>query len=239
MDKDLLTNKLVREILARIFAGQYAIDARLPSERALGEEFHVSRGSIREALGILAQLGVIAIRRGSGAYVRSLSQFGIPNDYLPREIAAVDLQDILEARKAIETVAVELACHRMGAMELQGLERIVRRMEAELDDLPAFVKCDMAFHEAIVRGSRNAPLITAFEAIREYHRYFQVFSSRRDVDEQLAVDHHHRILEALRRRDPKGASRAIRRHLDAMRRNKTNGQQQVKRARSRQERGTK
>ena len=34
VDKDSLANKLVREILSRIFAGEYAIDSRLPPERA-------------------------------------------------------------------------------------------------------------------------------------------------------------------------------------------------------------
>ena len=228
MDKDSLANKLVREILARIFAGEYAINSRLPPERSLTDEFHVSRGTVRQALGVLAELGVIAVRHGSGAYVRSLSQFGIPPNYLPPEIAKVRLEDILCVRKAIETVAAELACARISASELQQLDERIARMEADIDDLPAFLKHDMAFHEAIVRASGNCPLITAFEAIREYLRYFQVFSSQHTDDERLAVDHHRQILDALRRHDGKAAARAIRRHLDAMGRVEAKGKSGLK-----------
>ncbi len=99
VNKDSLANKLVREILARIFAGEYTINSRLPPERALGDEFSISRGTVRQALGMLAALGVISTRHGSGAYVQSLSQFGIPMDYLPREIAKVNLEDILCAAR--------------------------------------------------------------------------------------------------------------------------------------------
>ena len=95
MNKDSFANKLVREILARIFTGEYAIDSRLPPERAWAIEFSISRGTVRQALGILAELGVIAIRRGSGVYVQGLSQSGILTDYLPRGIARVNLEDIL------------------------------------------------------------------------------------------------------------------------------------------------
>ena len=226
MDKDSLANRLVREILARVFSGEYAIGSRLAPERGLCDEFHISRGTVRQALGILAELGVIAVRHGSGAYVQSLSQFGIPASYLPAEIAKVRLGDILCVRKAIETVAAELASARISAAELQALEQLVARMETDIDNLSVFLKHDMAFHEAIVRASGNCPLIAAFDAIREYLRYFQVFTSRRDGDEGLAIDHHRRILAALRRRDAKAAARAARKHLDAMGQIKSKGKGQ-------------
>jgi GntR family transcriptional regulator, transcriptional repressor for pyruvate dehydrogenase complex len=228
VDKDSLANKLVREILARIFAGEYAIDSRLPPERALSDEFHISRGTVRQALGILAELGVIAVRHGSGAYVQSLSQFGIPADYLPPEIAKVSLEDILCARRAIETAAVELACERISASELKELESLISRMETDIEDLPVFLKYDMAFHEAMVRASGNCPLITAFEAIREYLRYFQVFTSRSAGDEHLALDHHRRILIALRQHNAKAAAQAAKRHLDAMGQVKAKGKSKPK-----------
>jgi GntR family transcriptional regulator, transcriptional repressor for pyruvate dehydrogenase complex len=215
MDRDSLTNKLVREILARILAGEYAIDSRLPSERALGDELRISRGTVRQALNILAELDVIEVRHGSGAYVRGLSQCGSLINYLPPEMDRVALEDILCARKAIETAAAELACKHLSAAKLKELDELVDRMEAEIENLPAFLKHDMAFHKTIIWASGNCPLIAAFEAIHEYHRYFQVFTSRRADDERTAVDHHRRILNALRRRNVKAAARAVREHLDA------------------------
>ena len=216
MNKDSLANKLVREILTRIVSGECATDARLPSERALCEEFHLSRGTVREALSTLTELGAIEVRHGSGTYVRSLSQRGVPDDYLPPGIAKVSLEEILCARTAIETVAAEAACKRISASEVKELDALIARMEADIEDLPEFLKHDLTFHEKIVRASGNCPLITAFEAIREYLRYFQVFTTRCAGGETLAIDHHRQILDALRRRDAKGAALAAKRHLNTI-----------------------
>jgi DNA-binding FadR family transcriptional regulator len=216
MDKDSLANKVVREILGRIFSGEYAAHSRLPSERALSEEFQISRGTVRDALGSLAELGVIAVRHGSGAYVQSPSQFGIPAIYLPPEIAKISLEDILCVRKAIEGVAAEVAASRIAIPEVERLEQLLAQAEQELDDLPAFLRHDLAFHEAIVRASGNSALLTAFESIREYLRYFQVFTSRGEDDERQAIEQHRQIVTALRRRDPKAAARAVRKHLEAI-----------------------
>jgi GntR family transcriptional repressor for pyruvate dehydrogenase complex len=214
--KESLVNKLVREILARVFAAEYPVESRLPSERLLSEEFKTSRGTVRQALGILAELGVIEIRHGSGAYVQEFLELGIPTIYLPPEITTVSLEEILDARKAIETVAGELACGNASASDLKKLDRLTATMEQEIDDLPMFLKHDMAFHETIVRAGGNRPLIKAFESIREYLRYFQVFTSRHSGDERRAIGHHRKIVDALRSRDPKATSRAIRRHLDSV-----------------------
>ena len=216
MQKESLVNKLVREILARIFSGEYPVESRLPPERMLSEEFQTSRGTVRQALSSLAELGVITIRHGSGAYVQEFLKKGIPSIYLPPEIAAVSLEDILHARKAIETVAGELACGKASASDLKKLDVLTETMEQEMNDLPMFLKHDMTFHETIVRAGGNRPLIKAFKSIREYFRYFQVFTSRRSDDERRAIDHHRNIVDALHHRDPQATSQAIRNHLDEM-----------------------
>ncbi|MEN6407960.1 MAG: FadR/GntR family transcriptional regulator [Thermoguttaceae bacterium] len=216
MDRDSLANKLVRTILAEIAAGGQAAGSQLPSERALTEEFKVSRGTVRQALGVLEELGVIERRQGSGAFVKNFPGRAIPSRYLPPKITNITLDDILSVRKAIELTAIELACDRISAANLKTLTTIVARMETETDDLPAFLKDDMAFHETVIRSSDNCPLVTAFEAVREYHRYAHVFTSRRVGDERAAVEQHRRILLALRRRDAKAAVEALRRHLESL-----------------------
>ena len=110
MNKDLLHNKIVRELLGRVSSGQYEVGCKLPAERVLCAELGVSRGTVREAMGNLASLGVIDIRHGSGAYVRRLQRETIPSSLLPQDFNDVTIADILIARKAIETAAVRLAC---------------------------------------------------------------------------------------------------------------------------------
>jgi GntR family transcriptional regulator of arabinose operon len=58
------------EIAARIESGQYLTGAKLPSEPRLAAEFRVSRGTLRQALASLRQLGFIDSIAGRGTFVR-------------------------------------------------------------------------------------------------------------------------------------------------------------------------
>ncbi|SKC92210.1 transcriptional regulator, GntR family [Burkholderia sp. CF099] len=52
-----------------IRSGQFAPEARLPSERDLAARFGVGRPAVREALGALQNEGLVVTRRNSGTYV--------------------------------------------------------------------------------------------------------------------------------------------------------------------------
>ena len=52
-----------------IFEGVYGFSDRLPAERQLAETFNVSRGTIREALRRLEELGMVTREIGSGTFV--------------------------------------------------------------------------------------------------------------------------------------------------------------------------
>lgn len=64
-----IAEQIARFIKNRVQFGTYAPGARLPGELALAEEFEVSRGTIRKALGALEQEGLIARRQGLGTFV--------------------------------------------------------------------------------------------------------------------------------------------------------------------------
>jgi GntR family transcriptional repressor for pyruvate dehydrogenase complex len=216
MNKDLLHNKIIRELLGRVYSGQYEVGCKLPAERVLCAELGVSRGTVREAMGNLASLGVIDIRHGSGAYVCRIQREAIPSSLLPQDFNDVTLADILVARKAIETVAAQLACRRIRAVGIKKLQRLIDCMEASLDNLPLFLKYDMDFHYAIVRAAGNRPLEMAFAAIYEYHKYSMVFTSQHPGDEATALAYHRRMLDAIERRDTAGAAAAVSEHLETM-----------------------
>ena len=57
----------------QIETGVYASGSRLPSERELAQDFHVSRMTARQALQLLAQDGFTSSRVGKGTYVRQPS----------------------------------------------------------------------------------------------------------------------------------------------------------------------
>lgn len=216
MEKELLHTKVVREIISLIASGEYPEDKRLPAERALCDRFGISRGTLRKALVDLVKMGAVTIKPQSGAYVRRFSQKKIPKTVLPKKFNTVSLRDIIIARQAIELASIELACERMDNVCLEVINKIAWEMEKQIDDLPAYLSLDMAFHETIVKASKNEVLVTAFEAISEYHKYSHVFSSTYEECEEDSLKFHKKILEALQSRNKNQAVKCLSAHFKNM-----------------------
>jgi GntR family transcriptional regulator len=68
---ELLHRRVSRVIAEEIAAGVLAPGDRLPSERELSERLHVSRATVRRALGDLADEGLIESYAGRGSFVSS------------------------------------------------------------------------------------------------------------------------------------------------------------------------
>lgn len=61
----------MRDIKGKILHKQYP-GMKLPDERSLSEMYHVSRSSIKRALDVLVQQGIIFKKRGSGTFINPL-----------------------------------------------------------------------------------------------------------------------------------------------------------------------
>lgn len=216
MDRDHLHNKIIREIIARVAAGTYAVGERLPAERTLCDEFEVARGTVRRALAKLEELGVLRIKANSGIYVQGLPKSRLPQTFLPPDLASVNLHDIVEARKAIELAALKQAVERISTREMKGLRALLEGMTEAVDDLPRFLELDLAFHQRLVRASGNAVLATAFEAIYDYHRFSAVYTSQHEGEEAEALRYHERLLAAIDEGDVRASCRILEKHLDAI-----------------------
>jgi GntR family transcriptional regulator len=62
------------DIRRRIDEGTYAPGSQLPSERDLGEEFDISRVTVRQAVGLLRSQGVVVVEHGRGVFVARARQ---------------------------------------------------------------------------------------------------------------------------------------------------------------------
>ncbi|WP_288530659.1 GntR family transcriptional regulator [uncultured Secundilactobacillus sp.] len=69
--KDLVYRRVLHDLKARIHDNQFP-NKRLPDERSLSEAYNVSRSSIKRALEVLANQGIIFKKRGSGTFINPL-----------------------------------------------------------------------------------------------------------------------------------------------------------------------
>jgi GntR family transcriptional repressor for pyruvate dehydrogenase complex len=210
ISKTLLKEKVVLEIITLIAQKVYRDGQRLPSERTLSEKLNVSRGTLRDALAKLSELGILEIKPGSGLYVKKFSMKKIPAHVIPKDFVNTTLDDIIYARLAIEIPAVELACRNIGPQDIQKLEKLIEKMSAYTNDLSQYMKYDMEFHRAIIQAGKNKVLLVAFDAIHDFHIYSQIFVM------EGATEHHRLILDSLKKRNVKAARKNMKEHLDDM-----------------------
>ena len=70
-----------RALEAHLLDGSWPAGTRLPGERTLAEELHVSRNSLREAIFSLKARGLLVIKPGSGVFVSDLLQASIASPW--------------------------------------------------------------------------------------------------------------------------------------------------------------
>ena len=76
--KDLIASQIEDAILEK----KYLPGSKLPSENELCQMFGVSRTSVREAVQVLQAHGLVAIEKGKGIFVKSISSESVSNNIL-------------------------------------------------------------------------------------------------------------------------------------------------------------
>jgi len=195
-------------------SGDIEPGTRLPPERQLAESLQVGRSAVREALAALELLGVVEVRPGSGTYLR-----GGASELLTQSLGwGVLLGDrqadqLLEVRGALEIYAARLAAERMPDADVEELATALGRMRTAGDDLTAFVRADLAFHQRLAASTGNTVLLDLLRIIRSLLRVW----SDRAVDDpdqaRLALAEHLAVYEAIAARDPDAAASAMAAHM--------------------------
>ena len=192
---------------------------RLLAERDLAAALGVSRPVVREALRALAALGALEIRRGHGTVVRR-PDFSMLGEFftlaLAQEPNAVD--DVMQARIAIERQAVRLACSKATPSDLDAVGLAFERIVATIEDPVRGGKADYAFHAALIAAAHSPTLAIVYAAIsdllRRSHMERRAQIMHIDGIADYLVDHHGRILSAVADRDAEHADRLLLEHFD-------------------------
>lgn len=187
----------------------------LAPQRELAQELDVSRATLREALSILATIGLISIEPGRGTFVRAASDAAEATATPSWRFAArYSPAEVYQFRYIAESHAAQLAAMNHTDAEIEELEENLQsfRKAAHALDFAAFAEIDFEFHKLIMRFSRNRLLADM------HHSFARVLleSSRLPVKRDKLWDpvmEHERVVEALKMGDPEGAGYYMRRHL--------------------------
>lgn len=212
--RESVADQVARRILDLVAARELRPGDQLPPERELAEALDVSRPSLREALRGLSILGILSSRQGGGHVVTALDAEAILKPI--RFIMALEpsnLRALYDARSLIEGDVARRAAVALPDDEIDRLDRLVARQEADLHSADAFRRSDQAFHVALWRGCGNPFLHRIGESLFELgHELRRRASETVGIRDQSWRDHR-RLMDAVRARDADAAAWAAAAHM--------------------------
>ena len=195
--RDVVFNTLRQAILR----GELKPGERL-MEIQLANKLGVSRTPIREAIRKLELEGLVLMIPRKGAEVA--------------EITEKSLKDVLEIRRALEDLAVRLACEKITKEELKELKKAGDDFKRVLksQDITEVAEADVRFHDVIYMATDNPKLIQLLNNFREQMYRFRVeYLKKAEVRPQLLAEHDE-IIKYITEGNKEEASRVVTRHIE-------------------------
>ena len=213
-----LADDLVKQFERRIEGGDMPPGSRFPTEKAITDNFGVSRTVVREAFARLAARGLLESRRGSGAYVAEGARYQA-FQVTPEEMGEMDdVIKLLEMRMALETEIADLAATRRTEEDVAEMRKWLELMRTS-GDIDEAVAADMAFHRAIAAATRNDYYLRFMDFLgirlvppRRLYLKDRAETEHRAYARDIYRDHE-AILVAIEAQEPARARRAARRHM--------------------------
>lgn len=202
---------------------------RLLPERELALQMGVSRPIVREALRAMSMLGVVEIRERVGTVVCQ-PDISVLGDVFAFSLAQVPdvIDDVMEARIALECQAIRLACQRATATDIERLREALDTIAVTMNDADGGGLADFNFHSALVRASRSDTIVQLYSALatlltRSHRDRRRAVGGQGDAIKRTVVEDHRLLLKVLIAGDADAADLALRRHFhigDELRRQK-------------------
>ena len=195
--RDVVFNTLRQAILT----GELKPGERL-MEIHLANRLGVSRTPIREAIRKLELEGLVTMIPRRGAEVAQITE--------------KSMNDVLEVRRALDALCVELACDRITKEELESLKRACDNFEfaVKTKDVKKIAQADVALHDIIVQATGNSRLIQLVNNLSE-QMYRYRFEYIKDITQHERLVEEHRIIyQGIVNHDKETASQAAKLHID-------------------------
>ena len=203
-------------ILDKLRAREWRAGHRLPTERALSDEFSLSRSTVRRVLAELKRKRLITQTVGSGTYVADRVHEALLDLAPAGQVLSVSPAELMSARLVLEPAIIEMAIGNATSDDFARMDDCNRRAEAART-LEDFERWDAALHEAIAQAAHNGFIAGLFKLMNEARAQGEwgVLKRRSATPERrLQYQKQHRALvEALKQRDAEKARALSLAHL--------------------------
>ena len=213
-----LNEQIADVIQEMITTQQIQVGERLPPERELSQLLNVNRSTIREAIGLLQERGLVQMKAGSGTYV-----IHMPPDTVGQAIKRYFVSrncsqnDLMAVRLVLEPEIAALAASKATPEELANLTDALGQMEASWPskDFETYSSADVDFHFSLAVASHNDLFVGIASGISALMRIW-IGTTFRLAKHEDSFRVHREIYQAVVDRDPERARESMRTHLETI-----------------------
>ncbi|HLI21943.1 MAG TPA: FCD domain-containing protein [Stellaceae bacterium] len=214
-----LSAQLVAEVRQALFEKRLKPGDFLGGEQDIAARRGVSRIVARDALRTLEALGIVEIKVGARGGARIA--YGDPQRFaealaVQLELAGTDVAEIMDAQRAVETLAAELAAEHATAGDIARLKALLETGSRALDDVAAFTRNGAEFHLAVADASHNRVLAVQLQSLQHVSWPSRNPTLTHDVAAHVQTAHRD-LVKLIEMRDPSGARRLMNDHVKMIR----------------------
>jgi len=208
-----LAEEVADRINDGIVNGTYQVGEKLPNETDMMTSFGVGRSTIREAIKLLANIGILDVRHGVGSFVNEMVSSREPIDV---RLSKADTKHIDEVRAWLEIKMAEKAAMNRTEADIRSMAEVLQRRDhfGRTGQIEQSIDEDLAFHSCMAHATCNPVLEDLYKATAKHVKRY-LLDTMRDtsimtVTQQLHVE----LLDAITRQDCEQAIACIKEILE-------------------------
>jgi GntR family transcriptional regulator, sialic acid-inducible nan operon repressor len=210
-------DEIAEQIERSISTGEFKEGSPMPSEKELSERFGVGRPSVRQALFILQQQGLVEISSGTRARVTTPS-----GKFLTGQLASLirrlsstgEGHEYMQQTRLLFEAGIAWQAARVATDEdVARLKAALDANTAALGNTAVFIRTDVAFHYELTAITRNPVFVGVHDALVGWLIDQRTTTIHMPDADRLSVRDHTAIYEAVAARDPMRAFHEMTSHL--------------------------
>lgn len=220
--KKSLVDNIVESIEKAVVSGEYKPSEKLPPIPEIAKIVGASSGTIREALRVLQQKGLIEVRHGvkGGAFVKAANTRNVTDSIalLIRQ-REVSLKDLAEFRKVVEAGLHTLVCKTISEKQISNLKAFLEKLNVWADKgskgWPQFLTVEVELRKYLIKISGNRMYEAVLTPIHEnIYSYFSYAFPFHRADIHRAYKDWLMTVEAFENHDAKKAVKIVTDHIE-------------------------
>lgn len=161
INKKSLAEEVAAKLQEQISLGHYKLNDKLPIEPQLMKSFGVGRSSIREAIKLLTNSGLLRVQQGVGTFVQQVTG----HEPMDQRLKRANIQDLDEVRQLLEMKIAQKAAINRSEKDIHAIEAqlLKRKIAADKGLIEDCIEADIQFHVAIAQAAGNEILADLYQ----------------------------------------------------------------------------